>query len=614
MKKIVSLLLVIGMLLGATVVLSSCNKKDAEIQIYVGDQLYDLDPALAIVNDDLTRVLSLIYEPLFTLNEKGKVVNALAKSYKIIEDEEKGLYQMEITLRETYWNDGKNQVTADDVFFAWTRILDPDFSTQAAPLLYDIKNAVAVKKGDCSRSDLGIEANRDVLTVTFEGKIDYDAFLRNLTSVALVPVRENKAAGAYQDFWAQKSSFIATNGPFAIRTWNKNTGEFTLQKNRYYRSEEGESSYVYPALITAQWTDEAFENYTDGNDRSMNKFLQKKLTKLIESAVFCVGVLPASKSYREFYADDVDTYDAFSTYSYIFNTEKELFADEDVRRALSMVIDREYLAEQLMFATAADGLISPAVWESGKKKVSFRSQSKALLNTTAKVAEAQALLADKDLPTYEFELVVRNSPDDMLIAMYAVSQWEKLGFSVSVNAVSFDTEVWADGNEGRKENFGDAEKPSTVTVYDDGVQAMYMAGDFDVIGLDYQMYSTNAFTALCGFSSTMNGNGVENGFDETTGQSSRTPILHCSGFSDATYDDLIRRAYEEKDLDKRAAILHEAEEYLMEKLPIMPIVYNQNYYMIEGISGVDVDGYGNLVFTEAKAPVAKTEKEDETEK
>ncbi|MBO5652981.1 MAG: hypothetical protein J6S44_02075 [Clostridia bacterium] len=611
MKKIVSLLLAIVMLLGTTVALSSCNKKGAEIKVYLGDQLYDLDPALAFVNDDLTRVLSLIYEPLFTLNQKGKVVNALAKSYKIIEDEEKDLYQMEITLRETYWNDGKNKVTADDVFFAWSRILDPNFQTQAAPLLYDIKNAVAVKNDECSRSDLGIEANRDVLTITFEGKIDYDAFLRNLTSVALVPVRENKADGTYQDFWAQKSSFIATIGPFAIRTWNMDTGVFTLQKNQYFRSEEGDGSYVYPALVTAKWTDENFQNYSDGNDRNINKFLKSKLESFIESAVFCMGVLPASKDYREYYADDVKSYDSFSTYSYIFNTEKELFADEDVRKALSMVIDREYLASQLVFAKAADGLIAPSVWESVKKKVSFRSQSESLIATTAKLAEAQELLADKDLPTTEFVLVVRNSPDDLLIATYAVEQWAKLGFEVSINAVTMDKEVWASSDEGgRVASFGDDSK---VTVYDDGIQAMYMAGDFDVLGVDYQMYSTNAFTALCGFTTTMNGNGVKNGFDAVTGQSTRTPVLHCSGFSDEAYDALMQRAYEEKDLDKRAAILHEAEAYLMEKLPIMPIVYNENYYIIDGVSGVDVDGYGNLVFTEAKAPIVKEEAANKNE-
>ncbi len=611
MKKIVSLLLVVVMLLGVSATLSSCNKKDAEIRVYLGDQLYDLDPALAFVNDDLTRVLSLIYEPLFTMKENGKIEKALAKSYKIIEEEDEGLYQMEIVLRETYWNDGKNQVTADDLFFAWSRILDPNFATQAAPLLYDIKNAVKVKNDECSRSNLGIEANKDTLTITFEGKIDYEAFLRNLTSIALVPVRENKADGTYQDFWAQKSSFIATNGPFAIRTWNKDTGEFTLQKNEYFRSEEGETKYVYPAQLIAKWTDENFWNYSDGNQQDINKFLEAKLDDFVESAVFCLGSLPMDTELRESYKDDVDTYDTFSTYSYIFNTEKELFADADVRQALSLVLDRDYIAAQLVFAKAADGLISPAVWEAGKRKVSFRSQAESVIATTANLKKAEALLADKDLPYTDFVLTVRNSPDDLFIANYAAEQWGKLGFDVYVHAVTIDTEVWASSPEGGREaSFGEDSK---VTVYDDGVQAMYMAGDFDVLGVDYQMYSTNAFTALCGFTTKMNGNGVLNGFDEATGQSNRTSVLHCSGFSDAAYDAIMNRAYAEKDLEKRAAILHEAEEYLLSKMPIMPIVYNQNYYLTDGVSKLKVDGYGNLVLTKAKAPVEKVEETEESD-
>lgn len=611
MKKIVSLLLVVVMLFGITATLSSCNKKGAEIKIYLGDQLYDLDPALTVVSDDMNRVLSLIFEPLFTLNENGKVVKALAKSYKIIEDEEKDLYQMEITLRETYWNDGKSQVVADDLLDAWSRILDPNFQTQAAPLLYDIKNAVAIKNGSCSVSDLGVEANRDVLTITFEKKIDYDAFLRNLTSVALSPVRNAKVL-AYPKFWAQKGSFIATNGPFAIRTWNKDTGEFTLQKNDYYRSEEGENSYVYPAILASKWTDENFWNYMDGNNKDINKFLESKMEAFLEEAVFCMGSMPADKAYREQYAESIEAYDAFSTYSYIFNTEKELFADEDVRKALSMVLDREYIASELLFAKAADGLISPAVWESTKKKVSFRSKSESLIATSAKVSEAQALLAGKNLPTKQFVLSVRNSSDDLFIANYAVEQWAKLGFSVSINVVTVDKQVWTSDskNGGRVETFG---SDSKITIYDDGITAMYMEGEFDVLGLDYQMYSTNAFAALAGFSTTMNGNGVLNGFDESTGQSKNSSILHCSGFSDEAYDAIIQRAYKEKDLDKRAAILHEAEAYLMDKLPIAPIVYNQNYFMIEGISGIDVDGYGNLVFTKAKAPLAKLEENEAEE-
>ena len=66
---------------------TSCSKKDddpgADIHLFLSSRLYDLDPTLAIVDDDAAQVLSLLYEPLFKLGENGKVDYALAKSYKI---------------------------------------------------------------------------------------------------------------------------------------------------------------------------------------------------------------------------------------------------------------------------------------------------------------------------------------------------------------------------------------------------------------------------------------------------------------------------------------------------------------------------------------------------
>ncbi len=636
MKKILSLVLATVLLLGIVGSMASCGKKDTEIRIYLGDQIYDFDPALAFVDDNVSRVMGLLFEPLFLLDEDGDVEYGLAEDYEIIEDEERGEYKMEITLRDTYWNDGKTKVTADDVYYAWTRILDPEFPSQAAPLLYDIKNAAAVKQdvAGISRNDLGLEANREVLTITFEGKIDYDAFLRNLTSVALVPLRENKVANGAslpgEAYFAKRAAYIATNGMFAIRSWNRGTGEFTLQRNEYYHVEEPEEGErtegVYPSKIQMNWTDEKFEERYNG---SMNKFLKEKmksfgaLAEVAEDAVFCVGALPTDKETRLAYLEDAEVFDAFSTYTYIFNTNKAPFDNENVRRAFSMVLDREYLAEELVYAKAADGFISPAVWDSVKRKTSFRSEAESLIVTTAKLEEARALVAsvDKSEPV---TLTVRNDADERLIAKHAKAQWEKLGFTVILNVVTADTQIWVDeenrgdyklgitGEPGRTVILGN-DATNKVTVIDDGIQAAYISGEFDILGVDYNMYSTNAFTALCGFTTLLNGNGVAYSVDEETG-SSAAERLHCSGFSDAAYDDIMNRALAEKDLEKRAAILHEAEEYLLSKLPIAPVVYNQLYYVTEEIRGLDFDGYGAPVFTKAsltaELPEAPAKKED----
>lgn len=608
MKKALSLILALVMLLGVMMAFSSCGgKKDANIAIYLSDQLYDFDPALAFVNDDAQKVLKLLYEPLFTLDAKGNYKYALAKSYNIIEDQTTNTYKMEITLRDTYWSDG-SEVTAEDVVYAWKRILDPNFKSQAAPLLYDVKNAVAVKKGTegISVDDVGLEANKKELTITFETKIDYDAFLRNLTSLALVPLRENTlTTNNAESWWSKRTAFIVTNGVFKIRTLNMDAGEFTLERNTYYRSAEGKTnaSTIVPAQLNTKWTDEQFWDNFDGD---INLYTDNRLDAFLDKTIFYLGCLPVEEGegsgVRGEYAKQIKTANAFSTYTYIFNTNKELFADARVRLALSMVIDREAIAEKLVYAEAATGLISPAVWEANKSNVSFRSQCEeeiiAAYRAETSMQEAERLLEEAGVSGGSFRLTVRDTPEEQYIAQYVKSRWEELGFRVTCNFVTYDTDVWATEKDGGREiTIGSAD--NTSVVYDDYIQAAYHEADFDVLGVDYQMYSTNAFTALCGFTTTMNGNGIESKLD-AAGNYTYSYRTHCSGFADEKYDALLDRALAEKDLTKRAAILHEAEAYLMSQMPVMPIVFNQNYYMSQNLSGLTVDYYGMPSFTTAK--------------
>ncbi|MCQ2385337.1 MAG: ABC transporter substrate-binding protein [Clostridia bacterium] len=606
-KKLLSYLLAAATLLCLVSGLSSCGKKDAQINIYLGDEMYDFDPGMACVNNDAAKVLNLLFEPLFRLKANGKVEGALASGYKIEEDAEKNVYKMVITLRETYWNDG-NRVVADDVAYAWKRIMEPSFPSQAAPMLYDLKNGLAVKQGEVPIDDLGVEANIDELTLTFEGKIDYEAFLRNLTSIALAPLRENSLDVYKSDrpYWAKKSSYIVSNGMFSIRTLDYNTGEFTLERNKYYRSAEGKAGpgTVTPERLLTMWPDEKFEDY-DTFDGDFNAYLSAKLDYLAENTVFYLGALPMGEDGKTVRSSqkNVKSADALATYAYIFNTVNPLFADARVRRALSMVIDRDYIAENLVYAKAATGLISYGVYEASSSGKQFRTEAdKAahLLETKANMDAARALLEEAGEGGGRFTLTVRDSVEDRWVAEYVAEQWEELGYTVYLNFITVDTTVWTDNRNGGRKVVTSVDKngkETTTTVLDDGMQLTYMYGTFDVIGVDYQMYSTNAFTALCGLTTGMNGNGIDLDPESTTYNQS---VLHCSKFSDKTYDEMLKNALDEKDLTKRAEILHNAEAYLLEQMPVVPVYFMENYYIAKGISGITTDGYGNTVFGKAK--------------
>ena len=79
-KRITALILSIICCLG---LLTACYDKQidgeiikgAEITLYLGEQVLDLDPALCYNNDSALQICGLIYDTLFTIDEKGNVVD-----------------------------------------------------------------------------------------------------------------------------------------------------------------------------------------------------------------------------------------------------------------------------------------------------------------------------------------------------------------------------------------------------------------------------------------------------------------------------------------------------------------------------------------------------------
>ncbi len=132
MRRIFSALLAVVMLFASMTCLTSCGNEDegAQISVYLSDRIYGFDPAADYADDATIAVMHMLYEPLFTLNENGKVKKALADTYSF--DKESG--DLYISLKESYWSNG-DRVTADDFVYAWQRLISPEFSSDAAVLL-----------------------------------------------------------------------------------------------------------------------------------------------------------------------------------------------------------------------------------------------------------------------------------------------------------------------------------------------------------------------------------------------------------------------------------------------------------------------------------------------
>ena len=291
-----------------------------------------------------------------------------------------------------------------------------------------------------------------------------------------------------------------------------------------------------------------------------------------DGTILYMGNIPVSL--RETYKDEAIVKDALSTAVCYFNQNAEIegeyiFAIKEVRQALSMAIDREAIADMIVFAEAASGLVATGVFDTNSAKTLFRdvatTEYKYLTNN---MTEAKAILdsADIDPEDYEFSLTVAAYDEvKVMIAKKIVEAWCELGFDVELNM------------RGTVAN-NDYYKP-TDSVPTDICDDLYFEdlrdGKFEVILLDLVAPSADSFSVLAPFALAFSGSAMDMSVADSY---DLTP--HITGYNSEEYNALIEKIYNEKTIANRSADLHKAEDILMEDMPVMPIVFNKVAYMV----------------------------------
>lgn len=587
------------------------NATGAYVNMYLSNEVYNFDPAYAHLDTSAMKLLPLLYEGAMKLDDDGKVVKALCKEWNYTEDlgvnkedpaDDK--YVMEIALKTSAWSDGV-ALSADDFVYAWKRLLEPDFDGEGAELLYDIKGAIERKTLAESPDDIGLYADKQILTIEFAHSIDPDDFLRKLTSIALVPLREGTVT--YYSHWSSASTTILTNGPFTIRNFDPGQ-RLVIERNIYYKHDVTEDEDPIP--------DKTVKPYRIVVDYTLND--EEIMQKYEEGQLFFLSELPASTEIRNQYKNKVDTTAAYAMHTYFFNTTKAPFDNPVVRKALSDVIDREAIANAVVFAKAATGLVPSAVKDLTKKD-SFAANNTAKLNTLSDVTAAKSALNaaginPKDYGTLYLTVRVDTVSDmstgevrikgtdeatiDMMVAEMVVKQWKELGFDFEIKAVN---------TKRYKETTSEL-----IQYTDELVSSMYggsytaMTGEFstearsfDVIAADYQMLDTTAFSMLSVFAEKFSGCQLDFSADNLY-----NAFGHITGYNSEAYNKLIDEAYEAyKTGDKNtlSAKLHEAEAMILSEMPIIPVFEYQNIVMKSSkLSGVKYSAWGSMDFQKIK--------------
>ena len=547
MKRILALCLSAAFLVLS---LASCGfdpeDRGAILPVYLGSAVPNLDPSAMIYDKDVYKYTTLLFEGLTVVDADGKVTAGLAESWKTDFNEDRGEYFIEFTLRDTRWNDGR-ALLADHFVYAWKRLVSPATQSDAACLLYDVKNAAKVKSGEMTPDSLGVSApDRYTLRVELEKAIDIDLFLETVASPSLVPLRYDVVSD-YPDTWATATENFLSCGQFSLTAMDKN--EYILDKSTNYllsndpKVKENPNTYVKPAKL--------FNDYSISTIATWNK--------LFENQVYYVDVNTLPEG-GESYTDRIQSDDLLSTATLFLNNSTRLLSNKNVRLAMSRVIDRQALASLFGYAaTPATGFVSNGVFDT-KKASSFRANGGDLISTSADVAAAKSLLSGIDL-TQEVTFHYRAQYE--AVAQMLKAAWASIGINVQMYPLT------------------DALYKKTLT-----------SQDFDILLLDFQGLTTSAYSYLMPFATKFSGNYIDVDGDYTN--------PHMTRFNNEAYNALADRVHAATTKEERNSILHEMEQLLMEEMPIIPLAFWKNCYMVsDQLKGLTFTGFGTANFKNA---------------
>ncbi len=287
------------------------------------------------------RIVTALFDPLVRLDERSNVLPAAAEDWEILDDGRR----FRFTLREATFHDG-TPVTAEDFKRSFDRIVDgaaepPSF---LAYLLAPVDGAEQAQRDGGELEGVQVEDERTLVIELVEPQ---PTFLLTLAHPSLAPL----PPVADEDLEAFAAQPIG-NGPFAMLE-PREPGAFL----RLSRFEDHHAPALLDEVILQVYNDEERDEQWDD---------------LVDGLVHVSEVLPdRHDEAEEIFGRSTDGYRgpglltgiSSTVYLYGFETSREPFDDPMVRRAISMAIDRDTLADEVMQGTrvAADSLVPPSI-------------------------------------------------------------------------------------------------------------------------------------------------------------------------------------------------------------------------------------------------------------
>lgn len=389
------------------------------------DEHSSLDPQIVedVTGSELARDL---FEGLYNQDGDGNLVPGVATGYDVSEDQTVYTFHLR---PEAVWSDG-TPVTAGDFEYAWKRLADPATASpyQWFVSIMGLKNNAEVQSGDMEVDELGVKAIDDhTLEVTLEQPLPY--FPLTTTHASTFP-SPKWVIDEHGDEWTRPENFVS-NGAYVLSEHVPNERSVRVRNEMYWDNEHTVIEEVTALVI---------------NDE--NVALTRYMAGELDRTEVPTGEYPRL---AEEYPDQAVSFPRLCSYYYNINmTDKghEALQDVNVRRALSLAVDRDVITDQvLQGGQTAAFTFTPA------STAGFEVPSVAAADMTQaeRDAEAKRLMEEAgygmDNPL-TLDLIYNTSEAHREIATVIAQMWkQKLGVEMSLGNMEWQVFLEERGNQ-----------------------------------------------------------------------------------------------------------------------------------------------------------------------
>ncbi|MFR0540346.1 peptide ABC transporter substrate-binding protein [Lactobacillus delbrueckii] len=413
-----------GLLTASALVLAACGQQKSSqsqtkqvLNWTESAQISTQDPSLTTDSTSFQALLNT-QEGLYRLDKKQKPQLALAKSAKVTD----GGKTYTFVLRDAKWSNGQ-AITANDFVYSYRRSLNPKTKSSMAFYLYQIVNAEAINAGKKPVSSLGVKAlSKNKLQIKLVRPVSYFKLL--LAFPLFFPENQQfieKAGSKY----GTAAKYTISSGPFKLTKWTGSNKQFTLVKNQNYWDKKNVK------------LDKVNETISETSSTAYNLYQAGKLDE-----TYLTGEqVKANKGKSTFYDRPASAIQRLE-----LNRKKvKAFNNFNIRRALSLAIDRESLAKVLSDGSvAAKGFVPSGMGNNPTTGEAFYKEAYVKEAVSYNLKEAKKYLAkgykELGIKSLNLNLTVSDTDSAKQVGEFLQSKLDELpGVKITVTTLPYTT-------------------------------------------------------------------------------------------------------------------------------------------------------------------------------